>query len=106
MKAALETGANFWNGGEFYSIPNNNFLHFLHDYFILYLEDVIKVILSIKGGVMPGYFLLKGDKEGITRSIEECLKVLDSKNKINIFKCACVDPKVRLKKQLDILLNS
>jgi pyridoxine 4-dehydrogenase len=94
MKAALESGSNFWNGGEFYGPPTANSLHLLHDYFKMYPEDADKVVLSIKGGADPGTFTPNCDKAGLTRSIEECLKILDGTKKIDIFECGRVDPKV------------
>jgi pyridoxine 4-dehydrogenase len=70
MKAALESGSNFWNGGEFYGPPNENSLHLLHDYFTKCPQDSDKVMLSLKGGFMPGTFTPTGDKASLTRSIE------------------------------------
>ena len=54
MKAALECGANFWNGGELYGPPERNSLHLLNEYFTKYPEDASKVVISIKGGLKPG----------------------------------------------------
>lgn len=96
MKAALESGSNFWNGGEFYGHPEANSLHLLHDYFTKYPEDAEKVVLSIKGGMLPGTRTPTGDKAGVTRSIEECLKILDGTKTIDIFQCGRVDPNVRI----------
>ena len=94
MKTALASGSNFWNGGEFYGTVENNSLHLLHDYFTKYPEDADKIVLSIKGGAEPGTFNPTGDRAGITRSVEECLRVLDGKKKIDIFECGRVDLKV------------
>jgi pyridoxine 4-dehydrogenase len=49
MKASLEAGCNFWNGGEFYGPPERNSLQLLNKYFTKYPEDAEKVVLSIKG---------------------------------------------------------
>jgi pyridoxine 4-dehydrogenase len=54
MKAALESGSNFWNGGELYGTPAANSLHLLHNYFTRYADDADKVVLSIKGPFEPG----------------------------------------------------
>ena len=101
MKAALAAGANFWNGGEFYGTPEANSLHLLNAYFTKYPEDADKVVLSLKGALTS--FVPSGDKEGITRSIENCLKVLDGKKKIDIFECARVDPKVPIEETVGYL---
>jgi pyridoxine 4-dehydrogenase len=103
MKAALASGSNFWNGGEIYGPTDANSLHLLHDYFARYPEDADKVVLSIKGAVKPGTFTPTGDKAGVTRSIEECLKILDEKKKIDIFECARVDPKVPIEETIGYL---
>jgi pyridoxine 4-dehydrogenase len=54
MSAALACGANFWNGGEIYGSPERNSLHLLAEYFDEYPDAAEKVVLSIKGGIMPG----------------------------------------------------
>ena len=54
MKAALNSGCNFWNGGELYGKPHANSLHLLNRYFTKYPEDADKVVLSIKGAIAPG----------------------------------------------------
>ena len=50
MKEAINLGATFWNGGEFYG-PNFVNLKMIAAYFKLYPEDRSKVFLSIKGTV-------------------------------------------------------
>ncbi|TVY22445.1 Pyridoxal reductase [Lachnellula hyalina] len=102
MKAALESGCNFWNGGEFYGTKDNNSLHLLHAYFSRYPEDADRVVLSIKGA-LGEHFTPTGDKAGLTRSIEECLKVLDGKKTIDIFECARVDPKTPIEETIGYL---
>lgn len=54
MRASLDCGANCWNGGELYGTPERNSLHLLNEYFTKYPEDADKVVLSIKGGLVPG----------------------------------------------------
>ena len=103
MKAALAAGANFWNGGEFYGTPEANSLHLLNAYFTKYPEDADKVVLSIKGGFVPGSFQPAGDKAGVTRSVENCLKLLDGKKRIDIFECARVDPDVPIEETIGYL---
>jgi pyridoxine 4-dehydrogenase len=99
LKAALAVGANCWNGGEIYGSAERNSLHLLNAYFTKYPEDADKVVLSIKGGYTPGGLVTPGAKpngtpEGVKRSIDECLKVLDGKKFLDIFEYARVDPNV------------
>lgn len=100
MKAALDSGANFWNGGEFYGPPEANSLHLLNAYFTKYPADAEKVVVSIKGGAVPGQMVPDGRPENVRRSIDECLKVLDGKKKLDLFECARVDPKVPIEQTL------
>ncbi|KAH7080468.1 NADP-dependent oxidoreductase domain-containing protein [Paraphoma chrysanthemicola] len=91
MRTALALGANNWNGGELYGSPERNSLHLLNEYFTKYPEDADKVVLSIKGGIVPGQMKPDGSKAGVQRSIEECLRVLDGKKFLDLFECARVD---------------
>jgi pyridoxine 4-dehydrogenase len=94
MRESLNQGSNFWNGGEFYGSPQRNSLHLLHEYFTEFPTDNERVVLSMKGGFKVGSIEVDGSKENISRSIEECLRVLDGKKFIDIFQCARVDPNV------------
>ena len=101
MKTALDLGANFWNGGEFYGGPEYNSLHLLNKYFTKYPEDADKVVISIKGGAKPdGSLMPDGSRENVRRSIDECLKLLDGKKKLDIFECARVDPNVPIEETI------
>lgn len=94
MKAALAAGANFWNGGELYGSPERNSLHLLNEYFTKYPEDAEHVVLSIKGGLVPGKLQPDGSEQNVKRSIDECLRVLEGKKFLDLFECARMDPKV------------
>ncbi|KAL7626104.1 hypothetical protein AAE478_002874 [Parahypoxylon ruwenzoriense] len=114
MKAALEHGANLWNGVELqgarltraqgihYGTSEANSLHLLKFYFEKYPEDASKVVLSIKGA-----FSIKngpdGSPEGIRASVEESLRVLSGTKTIDIFGCARVDPKVPIETSIKTL---
>ena len=98
MKTALDNGANFWNGAEFYGPPTANSLHLLNHYFTKYPEDKDKIVLSIKGCLgATGPDCSAG---GVKNSIENCLKILDGKKFIDIFKPARVDPKVPIEESI------
>ncbi|CAM6124652.1 unnamed protein product [Calypogeia fissa] len=93
MTAALNNGANFWNGGEIYGPPNRNSCHILNAYFKEHPEAAEKVVLSIKGGFERGAFAPDGSEKNVRASVDECLRVLDGTKTIDIFECARVDPK-------------
>ena len=96
MKAALESGCNFWNGGELYGPPQANSLQLLNRYFTKYPEDADKVVLSIKGGFDSGRMAPDCSENGIRTSIDKCLKVLDGKKFLDVFEAARIDPKIPL----------
>lgn len=100
MKAALECGATFWNGGELYGPPDANSLQLLNAYFTKYPEDADKVVISIKGGLKPGQMMPDGSEENTCRSIDECIKQLGGKKKLDIWEAARVDPKTPIEVQI------
>ena len=92
MSAALKTGANFWNGGQFYGTPDYNSLHLLRDYFTEHPHAAKDIFLSIKGGLTLEK-IPDGSESFVRQSVEECLKILPpSVKKIDLFQCARVDP--------------
>lgn len=103
MRAALSTGANFWNGGELYGPPDANSLQLLNEYFGKYPEDAEKVVISIKGGLNPKEHRPDGSAQNVKRSVDECLKVLDGKKFLDIFECARVDPKTPVEETIETL---
>lgn len=107
MKTALDNGANFWNSGEFYGIPPNLTanLQLINRYFTKYPEDSEKVVLSVKGAVEigPTGTALRGDREGVQRSVDNILQILDGKVRVAIFECARVDTSVPLEETISTL---
>jgi len=103
LRAAITSGATFWNAGEIYGTPESNSLHLLHAYFTKYPEDASKVTLSIKGSCNPGTIIPNNSRENITRSIEECLRVLDGKKSIDIFEPCRIDPNVPVEEMMGYL---
>ncbi|KAI5299339.1 hypothetical protein KEM56_003321 [Ascosphaera pollenicola] len=91
METALARGSNFWNGGELYGVPEHNSLHMLRDYFRAHPGDAEKVVLSIKGSLVPGERTPDNSKENLTRSVNECLRVLDGTKVLDIFEPARID---------------
>ncbi len=107
MKAALEQGANFWNGGIHYGKPDNNSLHLLRYYFTRYPEDVDKVVISIKGCIQITTGAPKpiGSPEGIRASVDTALTVLSGVKKIDIFEMARVDPNTPIETSIQTLAD-
>ena len=102
MRSAVTSGCNFWNGGEFYGTPESNSLTLLNEYYALYPEDADKVVLNIKGAMGPG-MKPDGSPEYVRKSVENCLKMLGERGKIDMFECARRDPTVPLEKTLKAL---
>ena len=101
MKAALDRGANFWNGAQYYGTPTVNCLHLLNHYFTTYPEDSKKVILSIKGA-----FSRAGPDNSpaaIRKSVDTCLEVLDGKVFLDIFLPGRIDPQVPVEETVHAL---
>lgn len=102
MRASLAAGCNLWNGGEFYGPPGFNSLTLLEKYFTKYPEDADKVVLSIKGGLLPS-LIPDTSPEGVRRSIDNSLKLLNGKKSIDIFECARVDKKTPIETTLKVM---
>ncbi|RYP66935.1 hypothetical protein DL771_007509 [Monosporascus sp. 5C6A] len=90
MKAALEAGANAWNGGEFYGTSReDNSLSLLSKYFDKYPEDADKVSLNIKGGLRFSIDVDVDNSPEYTRdSVQNCLNLLGGKARIDMFEMA------------------
>jgi pyridoxine 4-dehydrogenase len=105
MKAALDSGANMWNGGELYSSPaGENSATLLEKYFAKYPEDVDKVVICIKGCVgdpAKGAIHPDGSPEESKRSVEATIQQLGGrKKKVEMFEAARLDKKTPLATQL------
>ena len=75
LNAALETRANFWNGGQIYGTPNCNSLHLLLDYFTQYPEAPKEVVLSIKAG-LTSQRIPDGSEAFVRKCVEDCNTIL------------------------------
>ncbi|CAN8095989.1 unnamed protein product [Discula destructiva] len=103
MKAALEQGATFWNGGMFYGTPDNNSLHLLKYYFTTYPEDAPRITLSIKGAYDATTHTPTGTPAAIRASVEHALAVLDGAKTIDVFELGRVDPTVPIEESVGAL---
>lgn len=103
MRAALASGSNFWNAGEFYGTPERNTQTILAAYFKVYPGDASKVVLSVKGAFDLATMSPDGSPAGVKKSIDRMLEDLDGTKTIDVFECARVDPKVPLETTLKFL---
>lgn len=53
--------------------------------------------------MVPGKLVADGSEENIRRSVDECLRVLGGKKKIDIFECARQDPEREVEDTVRIL---
>ncbi|KAH6998420.1 NADP-dependent oxidoreductase domain-containing protein [Ilyonectria sp. MPI-CAGE-AT-0026] len=91
IRAALDAGCNYFNGGEFYGPPDGNSPALLRRYLERYPEDAARIVVNIKGGLGRDY-KPRGSKEGIRESIDACLQTLGPKGTIAQFEAARKDP--------------
>ncbi|KAI0427146.1 NADP-dependent oxidoreductase domain-containing protein [Xylaria sp. FL1042] len=103
LKAAVNNGANFWNGGLFYGPPDANSLVLLKDYFTKYPEDASKIVLSVKGAYNPITHTPECQPESIRAAVDEALRLLDGTHPIDLFECARIDPKVPVEDMVETL---
>lgn len=86
MRAALDAGANFWNGGEFYGPESNNSLALLEKYFAKYPEDADRVVVSIKGGMdKPNTFKPDSSRANVRRSVLDSAAQLKGRKVMDLF---------------------
>ncbi|KAK4165710.1 pyridoxal reductase [Cladorrhinum sp. PSN259] len=95
IKAALDAGCNYFNGGEFYGPPDNNSLTLLKKYYEKYPEDEAKVLLNIKGCIAPG-LVPDSSREGVQNSIDTSVRLIGGKGRIHQFEPARKDQKVEI----------
>jgi pyridoxine 4-dehydrogenase len=95
MRTAIKNSCTFWNGGEFYGPDTYNSPVLLERYFAKYPEDADKVVLCIKGAVRRPY-TVDGSAEHVRVSIDNVLRQLGGRKKLDIFQCARRDPNTPL----------
>lgn len=94
MTVALDSGATYWNAGEFYGTPTYNSLHLLNRYFTANPSAAEKVVLCVKGCLTPQG--PDGSPEGVRKSVENSLKILGGMKKLDVFECGRVDPNTEI----------
>jgi pyridoxine 4-dehydrogenase len=104
MKAALESGSNYWNGSALYGTPEENSMTLLQRYYDIHPEDANRVVLNVKG-CTDGYpkFNLNSSPEGVAVSIGEARRMLGNRGFIHQFEAARVDPKVEVEVTMEAM---
>ena len=97
------TLGNCWNGGEFYGPPEYNSLVLLERYFEKYPEDADNVILSVKGGLIPGTHKLDSSPENTRRTIDDSIAQLKGRKKIDLFEFGRRDPAVPMQDTFSVV---
>lgn len=98
IKAAIDSGCNYINAGEFYGPPEKNSLRLVRLFIERYPEYASKMVLNVKGGMNLQTMQPAGSKEDIAKSIENCLEQLGPKIKIDHFEPARRDFNVDFEK--------
>ncbi|PFH61874.1 hypothetical protein XA68_16002 [Ophiocordyceps unilateralis] len=103
LQAAFESGMTLWNGAEFYGTPQYNTMTLLEKYFTHRPGDADKICLIMKGGMDLTSQKPDGSPEGVRRSIDNILKQLNGKKKVDLFSYARRDPNTPLKTTFDTI---
>jgi pyridoxine 4-dehydrogenase len=76
----------------------------MNRYFTAYPEDADKVVLTIKSGLVDmRTFTMDCSAPGLRKFVDDAIKILDGKKKIDIFGCARVDPNVPIEESVRAL---
>lgn len=62
-----------------------------------------KVVLSIKGGIVPESHKPDGSTANVRRSVDNCLKILNGTKHLDLFECARVDPNTPVEETIETL---
>ncbi|UNI15592.1 Pyridoxine 4-dehydrogenase [Purpureocillium takamizusanense] len=93
IKAALESGCNYFNGGEFYGTPEENSLSMLRRYLAAHPEDADRIVLNVKGGLGPD-MSPAGSRKDVAKSLDNVLRMLGPQGRIAQFEVGRKDPNV------------
>ena len=87
MKAAIDSGATFWNAGVFYGRgPNGELtnIQLIARFFANYPELADKVFLCVKGGIQPD-FAVNTSEEYLRKDVDAVIEALDGKKRLDMF---------------------
>jgi pyridoxine 4-dehydrogenase len=95
---------NTFTAGEFYgqgfTVAN---LELVARFFEKYPEYADRTFLSVKGGLVPGGINVDGSRENLRRSVDNILKALRGKKKLDLFESARRDPKYEIEHYAEVL---
>jgi pyridoxine 4-dehydrogenase len=94
MKAAIDGGATFWNGGAYYGFGANGELlnlELIARFFTKYPELADKVFLSVKGAFNVRKMGPDGSPEFLRADVDAILKALNGKKKLDLYEMGRVD---------------
>ena len=74
----------------------------LKRYYDKYPEDVDKILLNVKGCMLPG-LLADSSPEGVRASIENCVRMIGGKGRIDQFEAARKDQKVDIEVTMEAM---
>jgi pyridoxine 4-dehydrogenase len=102
---SLPPGAKmFLNSGEFYgqgcTVAN---LELVSRFFEKYPAYVDRAFLSVKGGCVPGKLDVDGSRENLRRSVDNILKALRGKKRLDMFEPARRDPNYEIEHYAEVL---
>jgi pyridoxine 4-dehydrogenase len=90
--------------GEFYgqgcTVAN---LELVARFFEKYPEYADRAFLSVKGGCVPGKLDVDGSRENLRRSVDNIIKTLDGKKKLDLFQPARRDPNYEIECYAEVL---
>lgn len=95
FKEAIAVGCNAFNASEIYGTPDHNSLTVLSRYYEKYPEDIAKIHLNCKGCVFPP-FALDASPDGVNRSIENNVRLIGGKGRIDMFEPARKDRTIEI----------
>ncbi|KAL4913611.1 NADP-dependent oxidoreductase domain-containing protein [Aspergillus aurantiobrunneus] len=103
LRAALQNGCTFWNGGEIYGRPDYNSLVLLERYLEKHPEDADKFVLNIKGGINLQTHRPDGSAEGTRRTLDNSIAQLNGRKKIDQFEFARRDQTVSMEETFAVM---
>ncbi|KAH8892857.1 Aldo/keto reductase [Thozetella sp. PMI_491] len=104
MSAAIANGAVFWSTCEFYGKPDPTAgLQLVRRYFEAHPENAAKVTLFVKGCADLQTLAPTNTRDGVRKSVENCLAVLGGAKAIDIFGPTRADASVPLVETLGAL---
>lgn len=108
MLAALDEGANYFNGADFYGNSERNSLTILRGFLDRHPEAADKIVLNVKSCVehTPQGMVLDGSPAKVAEAFSRCEADLGPRKRIDEFELARVDAKVPYEESLAPVLEA